>query len=218
MSWGLVAAAGATIIGGVMQKKSADKAADATSQGSAEAIAEQRRQFDLIQSNNAPYLQAGQSGLAALAGNKYEESPGYQYLQDEGLRIADASAASRGSLYSGGHPLGLMRHAQGIAAQDYGNWWGRQMGLAGLGQASANNQAAAGMGMANNIGGYMQNAADGRASSYLAQGNNWANSINGLGQAASSYFGSRSVPQAATYPTQTYPQQTAGNSWIGPRG
>jgi hypothetical protein len=63
MSWGLVAVAGATLVGGVIASNKAGDAADAQAEGAAAATAEQRRQFDITQQNLQPFQRAGESAL-----------------------------------------------------------------------------------------------------------------------------------------------------------
>lgn len=52
----------------------------------------------------------------------FEESPGYQYMLDQGQKAIQNSASARGNLHSGETQLELMRHAQGLANQDYWNY------------------------------------------------------------------------------------------------
>jgi len=56
----------------------------------------------------------------------YEASPGYQYAVDQAMSQVQRNAASRGLLDSGAVLKGMQDRAQGMALQDYGNWWNRQ--------------------------------------------------------------------------------------------
>lgn len=68
MPWiSIVGAVAGQVIGGAMGDKSAGKAADAQTQASEAAIAEQRRQFDLTRGDFAPYQATGQAANARLA-------------------------------------------------------------------------------------------------------------------------------------------------------
>lgn len=68
MSWVSVAVAvGGQLIGGAMGAGAASDAADAQSQASQSAIAEQRREYDRSRSDNAPYRAAGVSAIGRLA-------------------------------------------------------------------------------------------------------------------------------------------------------
>lgn len=64
--WGAAIAVGGALGGAYLSSQGAKKAANASAAGTAEAIAEQRRQFDLSRIDNAPYLAIGSQALAAL--------------------------------------------------------------------------------------------------------------------------------------------------------
>jgi hypothetical protein len=71
MPWVLAAAAvgvGGTLLASNNASKAADSAAQAQQQASAASVAENARQFDTIQANNAPYRQVGNSAISALGG------------------------------------------------------------------------------------------------------------------------------------------------------
>lgn len=61
-----VLGAGATALSASNASHAAQSAADAQSQAAAQNIAEQQREFDTIQANNAPYRQVGTSAISAL--------------------------------------------------------------------------------------------------------------------------------------------------------
>jgi hypothetical protein len=73
------------------------------------------------------------------------------------------------------------------------DWFNKQAALAGIGQTATTQTGAFGANAANNIGNAYQNAADTRASGYLAQGNIWGGAAQGIGNAFANY-GSRPKP------------------------
>lgn len=106
---------GAAVIGAGASIVSGNKAAKAQEQGNAQAIAEQRREYDLTRTDYAPWRTAGAAavnklmsayGLAPATGTGatgtgstgayggFFTSPGYQFRMDEGLKAID-----RGSQY-----------------------------------------------------------------------------------------------------------------------
>lgn len=201
MGWVAPVLGVASALFGASQQK---KAAQAQSQSNQQAIDYQKYMFDQMRGDLQPFMQGGLQGLAALTGNKYEQSPGYQYLKDEMISGVDASAAARGQLYSGGHGLDMARHINGLAAQDYGNWWNRNLGLAQLGQSSAAGVGAAGLSTANNVGGYLQNQGNAAASGYGA--------MAGAGYGIGNILGNVFAPK----PQSSYvPPQSNGNAWAG---
>jgi hypothetical protein len=67
MTWGMVAVAGASLVGGVMSSN-ASKSAAATQAGAANAATQsQRDMFNQTQANNAPYDAAGQAATSKLS-------------------------------------------------------------------------------------------------------------------------------------------------------
>src|SRR3546814_7051411 len=76
------------------------------------------------------------------------------------------------------------RYGEGLASADYGEWWNRNAGLAGVGQQATNATAQAGQNAANNVSGAYQTAGNARASSYLTT---WSAINRGLQGVAGAY-------------------------------
>lgn len=136
MSWGAVAGAAVTAVGGYISSKN-NKKANSSSQGAYD-------QAYLANTRNLqPYMDAGTGALNQLAqlnaGNysSFNESPDYQWTKQQGLQALDRSAAARGSLYSGGQTADVLKYSQGLASQQYNNYYNKIAGLAGLGQSAA---------------------------------------------------------------------------------
>ncbi|WP_131721572.1 hypothetical protein [Xanthomonas sp. NCPPB 1128] len=155
MGWVAVGAAAVTAIGGAysanQQKNAAKDAANASNAAQTQAWAANN-------ANMQPYLTAGQNALTQIqqlnAGNfdSFKESPDYAWTRDQGIQALDRSAAASGSLYSGGHSADLMDYASGLASQNYGNFYNRLSGLAGMGQSAAGALAGVNTGYANAVG------------------------------------------------------------------
>jgi hypothetical protein len=138
----------------------------------------------------APWRQYGQAGLAQFAnsiGPSFQQSPGYQFAMDQGVRALDRSAAARGSLDSGAQRMALTRFGQGLANQEYGNYQNRLAALAGIGQTAAGQGVQAGMGFggaamtgANALGNIQANAGTAQAQGNLAFTNAIRSGVNGL--------------------------------------
>ena len=65
---------------------------------------------------------------------RFMTAPDYQFRLNEGIRAMDASAAQRGLLLSGNQLRALQEFGQGIAAGEFGNYYNRMAGIAGLSQ------------------------------------------------------------------------------------
>lgn len=55
----------------------------------------------------------------------FKEDPGYAFRLSEGNKALDRSAASKGMLLSGSQVKAGSDFNQGLASQEYGNWWNR---------------------------------------------------------------------------------------------
>ena len=118
-----------------------------------------------------PYTSAGTNALANLAdpNKNFQASPDYQFRLNQGLNAVTQNKAVNGLLQSGSALKGINDYAGQSASQEFGNWWGRQAGLAGLGAGATGNLVNLGTQTASQIG---QNAVG------LASG------INGIKQQA----------------------------------
>jgi len=171
--------AGASVVSGLLGSSSSRRAAQAQQQSDAAAIAEQRRQFDLSRQDAQPWMQAGQNALATLQDpNAFQQSPGFNFLQQQGMQGIERSAAARGGAASGNALKALAQFNTGLAQQDYGNWWNRQAGLAGVGQNAMQNVNALGQNSANNISGLMQSSGAARASGIMGSANSIGGALN----------------------------------------
>jgi hypothetical protein len=206
MTWGLVAVAGATVVGGVLSSSASGKAAGAQEQGAANATAEQRREFDANQANLKPFRDAGLSVLPQLTSGlkpggefnrnftlaDFNQDPGYQFRMDQGSKALQASAAARGGLSSGGTLKALDRYGQDYASNEYGNAynrWNNDIGsrfnrlsaVAGTGQTATNTIANIGTQTAQNIGSNYIGAGNAQAAGYVGQANAVNSGISSLG-------------------------------------
>lgn len=192
--------AGGSIVGGMLGKGGAKKAAKAQAAAQREATAEQRRQFDLTRADLAPWRQSGQNALARLdrasTGSMadFYASPDYNFRRTEGQRNIGNSFAARGGAFSGNALKALTQFNSQLASGEYGDWWGRQAGIAGVGQNATNMGVQAGQQSANNIAQIALQGGDARASSIMAGRNALA---SGLNDAVYSYYRFRQ-PNAVT--------------------
>jgi len=208
--WGAAAiAAGGAIISSSMQSSAARRAADTQSQSSAEAIAEQRRQFDLQREDGRDYRETGVNALRQLAGDintpvtaeEVMSDPGYQFGLDQGQQALDRRFAASGGRLSGASLKAASRFNVGTAASGYNAAYQRRQdrlnrlaALAGIGQSSTASSAAAGAQSANAIGNLRTAQGNATGAAQLAQGNIWGNAINQIGAIGARQFGGTSGP------------------------
>lgn len=201
--WGALLGGAASIIGGVLGNKSQKDSASSSQRSqeamSREAIAEQRRQFDLMQNLLKPYVNAGsgaltgQQDLMGLNGqeaqqnavNGIEQSPFFQsqYQQAENALLQNASAT--GGLRGGNMQEALADNRSNML---FGNVQSQMQNLGGL--ATNGQNAAAGVGtnamnLGNNISGQLNGIGAGQAGYQLAKGqanqNMWGSVLQGAG-------------------------------------
>src|SRR5262245_8719010 len=160
------------------------------------------------------------SGLSEAA---LQKSPGYQFRLGEGLKALERSAASRGTLLTGGTLKGLERYAQDYASNEYANQYARQQaeqqtrygqvaGLTGL-DLSAQQQR---YGQLAGLAGVDLGAQNQRYNQLYGLTSLGENAAAGVGNAASAYGG-----RAGDYLTQIGNAQAAGtvagaNAWMNP--
>lgn len=221
-----VVAGAATAYGAKKQSEAAKDAANAQGNAANMGIGEQRRQFDQFQQNIQPYLGIGQQATGQLSDllsgdmSGFKVDPGYQFRLDQGMQAQDRGAAARGGLYSGGHQADLANFNQGLASQEYGNYYQRLMGLAGLGQNSAVGAGQMGQQNANAISGLYGQIGNAQAGAATNSANAWSNAASGLAGLAGQYMGARSSsyqqPSTGSYGAFT---PTGGQSnWTGALG
>lgn len=209
MGWQDWAKLGGNLLGMYLNYDSAKDAGKMQSQAAAEAIAEQRRQFDQLRADQEPWRQAGVGALGQMTGLM---APGgefnrnytwqdiasdpifaqtYQAGLDKGTNALMRQLSAGGNRNSGAAAKALTRYASDYANQtgqdalnriwqQQGNRYNRLAGLAGTGQAAVNQLGAAGQNYANNVGNIGMSSANARGASRIAQGNAWSQGLSDL--------------------------------------
>lgn len=167
--------AAATVAAGAyaanQKKNAAEDAANQASQASQLARAQNQYQFEQTQKNLAPFVQGGQqaqNSLAQLLGlggqapdySVLTESPQYQFALQQGQQAVDRNAAARGTLFSGAHTKDAMRFGQGLASQQFQNYFNNLSSLASRGENAATGQGNLGARYAGQNNALLMNAAD----------------------------------------------------------
>lgn len=172
------------ITGATQQGQAAERAA-ATQAGAAEAaIAEQRRQFDMLTELLRPYVEAGQpalQGQQALIGlrgapeqqaaiSAIEQSPFFQSAVRQGEEALLQRASATGGLRGGNIQAALAQFRPQMLESQIAQQYERLGGLTSLGQTSAAGQAGAGIKSAGEIGNLLAQRGAALAGGQLAQG------------------------------------------------
>lgn len=109
----------------------------------------------------------------------FQESPDYQFNLAEGQKAIDRSLISRGRGLSGAAVKAGIRYASGAASQQFGDFYNRLAGIAGVGQTAVNTSAGAGANAANQTSNAYLNAGNVRASAYSNGANGVNNAVQG---------------------------------------
>lgn len=157
---GVAAIGAAGSIGtGLLGAESARKASQAQQATQQQALAEQRRQFEITRQNLQPFIGAGQTGLQGLEQGATAQGldqrladilggGAFQQLAGERTRAAQAGLASAGLTRSGAGLQAIAGVPGDLALQLEGLLGGRQGQLAGLGQQTAAQLGGLGQGFA----------------------------------------------------------------------
>lgn len=190
-------ASAAAIGGAYMSSKAVSKAADKSAQGTNDAISENRRQFDITQANQAPYLEAGKVALGKLAAendtpldaSKIQMEPGYQFGLKQGQQAIDRRVAAAGGRISGAALKAAAQYGTDYATSGYSAAYAREnqartdrlnrlAALAGVGQTATQSISSSGADMAGRNSALMMAAGETAGSARLAQANIWGNAGN----------------------------------------
>lgn len=216
MTWGAVAAAGASLVGGMMasdaQSSAASSAAGAQTYNAELAVAEQRRQFDALRELLAPYNAVGtpalegQKNLIGLNGTGQQSDaisaiangPEMAALMKQGENAILSNASATGNLRGGNTQAALATFRPQLLAQLIQQKYANLGGLTTLGQNSAVGVGNAGMASANSVSQLFNQIGASQSGAAMAQGRNDASLISGisgtLGTLAGKYFGGTSPP------------------------
>lgn len=209
MSWVAAAVAGGTLAGGYLssrsQKDAANTAASAQSDASAAGIAEQRRQFDAIQSLLSPYVNAGtgaltgQQNLLGTNGTAAQQSaisalqasPAYTSQLQAGQDAILANASATGGLRGGNVQAALGQFSPALLAQTIQNQLAGLGGLSSLGQNAAAGVGNAGLATSNQITSLLGQQGQAQAGAALAAGKADSQFINSAFGALGNFVGSK---------------------------
>jgi len=140
---------------------------------------------------------AGYGSLGkAFGASDFQQDPGYQFRQAEGMKALERSAAARGNLLSGSSMKGIQRFGQDLASQEYQNAFNRYQversaklnplqSLMGSGQSATNVMTGAAGQMGQNQASNLYNAGQARASGYVGQANALSGVLGQIGSYAS---------------------------------
>lgn len=199
MTWGLVAVAGATLVGGKISSNASKSAAKTQQAGTESGIASQERMFDRSLELQEPYRDAGYGALEGLQGltnqdyraeqlQEYYAGPEYAQMSQQAEEQQMRNAAMTGGVRGGANQVALASIAPQLGQQYLSGLNQQYTGLANMGMGSASQGANQAMQLGGNISNLQQQSAQAGAQNQLTQGNIWGNTVGTLGGLASDYF------------------------------
>jgi hypothetical protein len=207
MSWGIVAAAGASLVGSLVASNQASKAAQGAANAQTDAanrgIDKQHAQFEAIQKLLAPYVQGGTSAMGSqmdLLGlngadaqkkaiDAIQQGPQFSALVKQGENSILQNASATGGLRGGNVQGALAQFSPQVLSALIDSQFSKLGSLSSLGQASAAGQAAAGQHTADQVTSLLGNIGSAQAGNYLAQGKISADEINNITKIGTNLIG-----------------------------
>lgn len=123
----------------------------------------------------------GNSALQSQAMSNFTNTPDYQFAYNQGLQAVDRSMAAKGLLGSGGALKGVTEFGQGLASQQFGNYYNRLLSLSQLGQSAASGTAANTLASANSIANTLGNIGTAQASGTVGSTNALTSALGNIG-------------------------------------
>jgi hypothetical protein len=129
--------------------------------------------------------------LRDFSAQDFQQDPGYEFRLQEGLKAIERSAASRGTVLSGGMLKEIQRFGQGLASQEFQNAYNRFQqnratrfnqlaNFSGVGQVTAQQLGERGAQTATNIGNLLVGGATAAAAARASGYQNWANTVQNI--------------------------------------
>lgn len=187
------------------QQSEATQAEQFQQQEAQQGQAAEMQMFNTAEGYQQPYNTIGQgadqtlAGLYGISGSgagtgtptsqslaAFTASPDYQFALDQGTQAMQRSAAAGGTLISGGQLKAGQEFGQGLATQQYGNYYNRLLSLAQLGQTAAAGQANTATTTGGQIGNTLTNAGAQVGNTLSNAGAQVGNTIQAQGQANAS--------------------------------
>lgn len=202
MSWGIVAGAGASIVGGLLGSKGSSKAAKQQTAATMAGIESQEKMFNKSLALQEPYREAGYNALSGLQkltdpGQRasmlgdYYDSGEYQQLSSQVEEQQLRNAAATGGVRGGANQAAMATIAPQLGQQYLSGLNQQYTGLANMGMGAASQGSSQAMGLGQNISALQQQAGQAQAQNSLAQANIWGNVTQDIGSLAYDYFGNK---------------------------
>jgi hypothetical protein len=205
--------------------KKAGEAADTQAAAYDRATQAQVDMFNQGQKATAPWRQSGSKALTqyeklmGLRGGGSQEkafedfrnTPGYQFQQDEMMRMLEGTSAAGGTFGSGQMAKDLMKYGGNLADQNYGSYMDRLQNMSTVGSNAATNSASQMQALGKNMGQNAIGAGQAQAAGQINQANLMTNLMNQGAQAYGMYGSRPPSPTQSTSFTSQPPSSVGAN-------
>jgi hypothetical protein len=197
--WLLPAAiGGSALISGGLGFLGAQEASKTQANAAANSLAFQQQVWQTQQANAKPYLDVGKGATYTLGGmygigpngtttnvpdySQFYNSPDYLFAQSQGNLAVNRQLAATGQVQSGGAQKAISDYNQGLASQQFGNYFQRLLSLSQLGNNAAIGVNQTGSQMASTIGQTTQAQGQAQASGIVGGTNALIGASNSIPQ------------------------------------
>ena len=187
---------GGTLASGIYGADTAKDAAKLQAEAVDKALGSIQTGYETGRADLQPYYSTGTKSLAEIANlqgqngrqqqqeafNRFTVSPDYQFRFGEGQKALQNTAAAKGSLYSGNTAKALTDYGQGMASQEYGNYYNRLNDTSRQGALTAGTLANLSTDYFGNQADLLRTKGDAIASGKVAGANAYQSTLQNLGQ------------------------------------
>lgn len=187
---------GGTLASGIYGADTAKDAAKLQAEAVDKALGSIQTGYNTGRADLQPYYSTGTKSLAEIANlqgqngrqqqqeafNRFTVSPDYQFRFGEGQKALQNTAAAKGSLYSGNTAKALTDYGQGMASQEYGNYYNRLNDTTKQGALTAGTLANLSTDYFGNQADLLRTKGDAIASGKVAGANAYQSTLQNLGQ------------------------------------
>lgn len=203
---------GSSLLGGLFGSSAATSAAKTQAKAAQQAAQLQAAMFQLTREDLAPYRSVGEKTVDATYNmlqpgglldttawqptiGQLEQTPGYQFTLNQGLKATQNALTSQGLGSSGAAGIAAQKYAEGLAETTYqdqfANWLNQRKtlynmlgGLINTGESAAAGTASANLSAGSTIGSDITSGAASTAAGTVGSANALTNALTGIGGSA----------------------------------
>lgn len=202
MSWGYVAVAAATVVGGYLGSEGAKKGGESVARAQRDAMSVEERMFQDSLSLQEPYREAGYGAIEGLQGmldptvradalQDYYAGPEYQALSGQASKDIMRARAPTGGLRSGGTKAALAGIAPQLGQKFLSGQQDQMTNLANLGMGAAAQGASGAQQLGGSLGMRLGNIGVAQGQTAQNQANIYGQTIGTLGGLGFDYLSNR---------------------------